>query len=125
MRFQYWAAAACALFLSGCFEQETLPDALMFPPGLDIQYQGNPAKLYGTSQCAQGQLSGSTCLIFSPEKPTATGVIISKDKVHQVELFARRDPQDPVRFVVQDAKGQRILSTTGRHDEYANISIAP
>ena len=125
MCYAYMAAAASALALAGCLNQETLPDSLMFPPGMDIEYQGRAAKLYGNAQCAQGKLTGNSCLIFAPENPRAVGVIVSKDQVHQLELFARRDPQDPVRFVVEDAKGQRILSTTGRHDEYANISLAP
>jgi hypothetical protein len=30
-----------------------------------------------------------------------------------------------VRFIVQDAQGRRLLSTTGRHDEHANIQLAP
>lgn len=125
MRGSLWAALAATLVLSGCFDQETLPDALMFPPGVDIQYQGSPAKLYGTAQCAQGQLTGNSCLIFAPEKPQATGVIIAKQQVYQVQLSARRDPHDPVRFIVEDEKGQRLISTTGRHDEHANIAIAP
>ena len=125
MRFQCLAAIASVVVMSGCDNREFLPDTLMFPPGIDIQYQGSPAKLYGTSKCAQGQLTGNSCLIFAPENPKAVGVIVSKSQVHQVELSARRDPHDPVRFVVEDDKGQRLLSTTGRHDEQANIAIAP
>ncbi|MDO4592582.1 MAG: hypothetical protein Q4B46_07255 [Comamonadaceae bacterium] len=125
MRFPILSTLAATLILAGCSEKETLPDTLMFPPGLDIQYQGQAAKLYGTAKCAQGQLTGNSCLIFPPERPEATGIIIAKQQVYQVELQARRDPQDPVRFVIEDAKGQRIFSTTGRHDEHANIQLAP
>lgn len=125
MHLAHWVAAVGILVLSGCSEREPLPDTLMFPPGMDIQYKGSSAKLYGTAKCVQGQLTGNSCLIFSPENPVATGVIIAKQKVHQVQLSARRDPHDPVRFLVEDEKGQRIFSTTGLHDEHANIAIAP
>lgn len=125
MQLLPWAAIAGTLFLAACSKPEMLPDTLMFPPGTDIEYQGQPAKLYGTSQCAQGQLTGNSCLIFPPEKPQATGVIIAQQQVYQVKLSARRDPTDPVQFLVEDEKGQRILSTTGRHDHRANIGIAP
>lgn len=92
---------------------------------MDITYQGQPAKLYGTSQCAQGQLTGNSCLIFPPHQPSATGVILSGQRVYQVQLTARQDPQNPVMFIIEDEKARRILSTTGRHDEYGNIDIRP
>ena len=66
MRLPHWAALAAAFVLSGCFDEHALPETLMFPPGIDIEYLGKPAKLYGTSQCAQGQLTGNSCLIFPP-----------------------------------------------------------
>lgn len=116
---------AATFVLSGCVDEEALPDTLMFPPGVDIQYQGQPAKLYGNSQCAQGQLTGHSCLIFPPHQPAATGVLIQDQRIMQLQLKARRDPADPVRFVVEDEHGNRLLSTTGRHDEQANINIGP
>ena len=125
MRLPHWAALAAAFVLSGCFDEHALPETLMFPPGIDIEYLGKPAKLYGTSQCAQGQLTGNSCLIFPPHEPRATCVILSGQQVREVALTAIRDPQDPVRFIVQDAQGRRLLSTTGRHDEHANIQLAP
>ncbi|MGN1056142.1 MAG: hypothetical protein ACI4QS_05450 [Comamonas sp.] len=117
-------ASLAALSLTACLEQHTISETLKFPPGVDIEFKGQPAKLYGTSQCAQGQLTGSTCLIFSPHDPKAKGVIVSTNISKEVELIARRDPQDPVRYVVMDDQGHRLLSTTGQHDRYANMVIA-
>lgn len=97
----------------------------MFPPGLSVQYQGQTGKLYGTSKCAQGSLSGHTCLIFPPHAPQSQAVIIIGNKAHELELFAKVDPSNPVQFIVVDAQNRRILTTTGRHDEYGNIEIAP
>ena len=114
MRFAHLATLAAAFVLTGCFEKSPLTDTLMFPPGIDIQYQGKPAKLYGTSQCAQGQLSGKTCLVFPPNQPKAQGVIISGQHIYELELSVRQDP-----------KGTPIISSTGRHDEYGNIDIRP
>ena len=123
MRFAQLAALAASFALTGCLTESPLKDTLMFPPGIDIQYRGQPAKLYGTSQCATGQLTGHTCLIFSPQKPTADGVIISGKRIHEVALSVRQDPQNPVYFLIEDQKGRTVLSTTGRHDEYGNIDI--
>ena len=125
MRFPYLAALAATVVLTGCFDESPLDDTLMFPPGIDINYLGKPAKLYGTSQCAQGQLTGNSCLIFPPHQPSATGVILSEQRVYQVQLTARQDPKNPVLFIVEDEQARRILSTTGRHDEYGNIDIRP
>lgn len=125
MQFPSWVALATTFVVSGCLDNASLPDTLMFPPGVDITYQGQPAKLYGTSQCAQGQLTGNSCLIFPPHQPSATGVILSGQRVYQVQLTARQDPQNPVMFIIEDEKARRILSTTGRHDEYGNIDIRP
>lgn len=125
MRFAPLTAIAATFVLAGCFEEASLPGTLMFPPGLDITYQGKPAKLYGTSQCAQGQLTGNSCLIFPPHQPSATGVILTEQRVYQVQLTARQDPKNPVLFIVEDEQARRILSTTGRHDEYGNIDIRP
>lgn len=119
------AALAAAFALAGCWDESSLPDTLMFPPGLDIQYQGHSAKLYGTAQCAQGQLTGNSCLIFPPHAPRATGIIITAQQVHEVPLTARLHPHDPTRYQVLDPKGQPLLQTTGRHDEQANIDISP
>jgi len=118
-------ALAATFALTGCFEKSPLNETLMFPPGLDIEYQGKPAKLYGTSQCSQGQLSGHTCLIFPPEQPEASGVIISGTQMHEVHLKVRKDPQNPVYYIVEDQKGAHVVSTTGRHDAYGNIDIRP
>ena len=125
MRFAHLATLAAAFVLTGCFEKSPLTDTLMFPPGIDIQYQGKPAKLYGTSKCAQGQLSGKTCLVFPPNQPKAQGVIISGQHIYELELSVRQDPKNPVYFIVQDPKGTPIISSTGRHDEYGNIDIRP
>lgn len=125
MRLPYWAAVATALVLTGCFEESPLEDTLMFAPGLDIEYLGQPAKLYGTSQCAQGQLMGHTCLIFPPHKPQAQGVIISGKRLYEVDLKVRKDPANPVYYRIEDQRGRLVLSTTGRHDEEGNIDIRP
>jgi hypothetical protein len=119
------ASMAAAWTLTGCLNETPLADTLKFPPGVDIEFKGKPAKLYGTSQCAQSGLTGNSCLIFSPHDPQATGIIISAKQAHEVQLVARRDPEDPVRYVVLDTQGERLLSTTGRHDEYANLDITP
>lgn len=125
MRLPYLAAFACAFALSACSEKSSLTDALMFPPGIDIQYQGQPAKLYGDAQCAQGQLSGHTCLIFAPHTPYANGSIISGPHIYQVKLKAFRDPHDPSLYRVEDEHGTHILSTTGRHSEHGILDVRP
>lgn len=109
--------------LSGCWDDDRLPDTLLFPPGTEVVYQGQSAKIYGNSQCAQYGLTGHTCLIFSPQSSEAAATIIRDGKAMVLELKAQRDPQDPTRFVVVDTQGQRILSTSGRHDERANLRI--
>lgn len=125
MRFPYLAALAATVVLTGCFDESPLDDTLMFPPGIDINYLGKPAKLYGTSQCAQGQLSGHTCLIFPPHQPEANGVIISGKRMYEVQLKVRKDPQNPVYYLIEDQHGDQVLASTGRHDEYGNIDIRP
>ena len=126
MRFPRWAIGMlAALGLSGCLEESPLQDTLMFPPGIDIEYQGQPAKLYGTSQCAQGQLSGHTCLIFPPDKPKASGLIISGKRAYEVQLSVRQDPHNPVYYLVEDQHGELVIASTGQHDEYGNIDIRP
>lgn len=119
------ALLAATWVLTACSESPTLPDTLMFPPGLSVQYLGQPGKLYGTSQCAQGSLTGHTCLIFPPHDPQSQAVIVSGSQMHALQLFAKVDPANPVQFIVVDAQDRRILTTTGRHDEYGNIEIAP
>lgn len=125
MRLSLLAALATALVLMGCEEESPFNETLMFPPGLDIQYLNQPAKLYGTAQCAQGQLTGKSCLIFPPHHAKASGVIVSGQRVYPVELRVRQDPHDPVYFRIEDTKGNHVVSTTGRHDEYGNIDIRP
>lgn len=125
MRLPTLAGLAAALVLTGCFEESPLEDTLMFPPGVDIHYHGQPAKLYGNSQCAQGTLSGNTCLIFPPHRPHADGVIINGKHVLEVQLQVRKDPANPVYYIIEDQFGAHVLSTTGRHDEYGNIDIRP
>lgn len=126
MRFPTLAAIATALVLTGCWDDESLlQDTLMFPPGLDIQYLSQRAKLYGTSKCVQGTLSGHSCLIFPPRQETASGIIISGTTVHQVTLQVTQDPENPVYFLIKDSQGNHVLSTTGRHDEYGNIDVRP
>ena len=119
------AGLAAALVLTGCVEEPILQDTLMFPPGVDIQYHGQPAKLYGTAQCAQGTLTGHTCLIFAPHHSEANGVIISGKHALEVQLTVRKDPANPVYYILEDQFGAPVLSTTGRHDEYGNIDIRP
>ena len=111
--------------LGGClFEDAMLPDTLHFPPGTPITYGGKPAKLYGTEACAQGELAGNSCLIFPPNRPTSTAVIISGQRVQEVQVTAKRDPKNPSHFIVVDDQGRRLLRTTGNHDDMANIDIA-
>lgn len=125
MRFLKVALLMAAVTLTACSDTPSLPDTLMFPPGLQVEYLGQPGKLYGTSQCAQGHLTGNTCLVFPPHDPQSKAVIISGSRVHELQLFARVDPHNPVQFIVVDEQDRRILSTNGRHDEYGNIEIAP
>ena len=99
--------------------------SLYFAPGLSIQYHGEPAKLYGTAQCAQGQLTGNSCLIFPPHKPSVTGIIIRANDVQEMQLTAQRDPDNPVQFLITDPHGTRVLTTTGRHDEFGNMELMP
>lgn len=125
MRFLKMAACLAPLALVGCFDDDMLPDTLYFPPGLSIQYHGEPAKLYGTAQCAQGQLTGHSCLIFPPHKPSVTGIIIRANDVQEMQLTAQRDPDNPVQFLITDPHGTRVLTTTGRHDEFGNMELMP
>lgn len=126
MRLPLWAALATVLVLTGCLEEESpLQDTLMFPPGLDIAYLQQPAKLYGTTQCAQGQLTGNSCLIFPPHASKAGAVIISGQRIYQVQLQVRQDPNEPIYYRLEDENGNHVLSTTGRHDAYGNIDIRP
>ena len=124
MRFVYLAAVA-ALVLSACSKEVHLPDTLKFSPGTPITYRGQAAKLYGRAQCAEGQLTGHSCLIFHPHAPQAKGMVVTNNKVYELDLQARQDPQDPHLFIVEDTQGRHLFRTTGRHDEYANIDIRP
>lgn len=117
--------AAAALTLGACSEPTPLGDTLMFPPGINVQYLGKPGKLYGISQCAQGSLTGHTCLIFPPHDPQSQAVIINGSTVHELQLFAKVDPHNPVQYLVVDAQNRTVLTTTGRHDEQGNIDLAP
>lgn len=125
MRFPPLAVLATAIFLTGCIEESPLDDTLMSPPGMDIQYLGKSAKLYGSAKCVQGQLSGYTCLIFPPDQPKAQATIISGQRAYEVQLSVRKDPQNPVYYIIEDQKGQHVVTSTGRHDEYGNIDIRP
>lgn len=115
-------AAAC--ILSGCQPDEMLPETLYFAPGTPVQYKGKSGKLYGTEQCSQGELAGHSCLIFPPHRPTATAVIIVGQRVQQISVTAKRDPKNPMRFIVVDDQGRRLLSTSGNNEDKANIQIA-
>lgn len=125
MQFPQMVALSATLALTACFEKPVLNETLVFPPGLSIEYNGKPAQLYGTSQCAQGQLSGHSCLIFPPAQPEANGVIISGKQMYEVHLKVRKDPQNPVNYIVEDQNGAYVVSSTGRHDAYGNIDIRP
>ena len=124
MRFLYLAASA-ALVLAACSKEVHLPDTLKFSPGTPITYRGQPAKLYGRAQCAEGQLTGHSCLIFHPHAPHAKATVVTSTKFYELELQARQDPQDPTLFIVEEAQGRHLFRTTGRHDAYANIDIRP
>lgn len=113
------------LMLAGCQQEDVpLPDTLHFPPGTPITFNGAPAKLYGTEQCAQGALAGRSCLVIPPHKPSAQAVVVSGESVQQIEVHARRDPQNPVLFVVEDAKGRALIRTSGHHQELGDMQIA-
>ena len=115
---------AAAVLVSACLDRDpTLPDTLFFAPGTPITYQGRPAKLYGTEACTQGQLAGHSCLIFPPHRTTTQAVIIAGQQVKEVSVTAKRDPDNPVQFVVVDAQGQRLLTTSGHNEEIANIEV--
>ena len=119
-----WLMAAAAL--TGCWNEDPhLPDTLYFPPGTTVQYLGHVAKLYGHAQCAQGQLTGHTCLIFPPHSPRADALIVGADQAWEVQLTARQDPANPLEFVITDKAGREVLRTNGRHDEVGNIDIRP
>lgn len=119
------ALAATVVGITACSEGPRLPDTLQFPPGTPIEYRGQPAKLYGHSLCAQGQLTGQSCLIFPPEAPRATGVILLDGELHEVQLQARPDPRDPTQYLIEDLQGRRLFATRGHHDYAANIDIRP
>lgn len=116
---------AATFTLGGClFEEAMLPDTLYFAPGTSITYQGKPAKVYGSDACAQGQLAGHSCLIFPPNRPTSTAVIVMDKGVKEVSVTAKRNPENPAHFIVVDDQGRRLLDTSGNHEERANIRIA-
>ena len=117
-------ALAAAVVLSACLDGDPiLPDTLHFAPGTPITYQGKPAKLYGTEACSQGQLAGHSCLIFPPHRPTTKAVIIAGQRVQEVSVTAKRDPENPAQYVVVDSQGRRLLTTTGHSEDMANIDI--
>lgn len=117
---------AAALALSGCYpdtQQTMLPDTLYFSPGTTIEYLGKTAKLYGTEQCVHGVLTGNSCLIFPPHRPTGKAIVITGERVQELEVTAKRDPANPTRFLVVDSQGRKLLSTSGHHEEMANIDL--
>ena len=125
MRLPHLAVLVATFALAACTEKSPLEDTLLFRPGVEIEYKGQPAKLYGTSQCGHVQITGNTCLIFPPHSPTAAGVIISGQKVYDVQLTVRKDPKNPIYYIVEDQNGEFVVSSTGRHDEFGNIDIRP
>jgi len=42
-----------------------------------------------------------------------------------VELTVRKDPKNPIYYIVEDQNGEFVISSTGRHDEFGNIDIRP
>jgi hypothetical protein len=81
--------------LGGClFDEAMLPETLHFLRN-PHHHGGKPAKLYGTEACAQGELAGHSCLIFPPNRPTSKAVIISGQRVKEIQVTAR-DPQNPI-----------------------------
>lgn len=119
----YSLALSGVTALSACSDTDYLPDTLYFPPGLDVEYHGVKAKLYGTSQCAQGGLTGHSCLIFPPHAPKAVATLVTPDGVESIDVIARVSLDNPVVYEIWDSRGYKLLETTGRHDDQANISL--
>lgn len=113
------AVASAALALTACsFESETSPltDTLLFAPGTDVTFKGQPAKLYGTSTCHVGGLIGSSCFLLAPTRPSAAATIVMADQARSVVLRAKRDPRNPAHYVIEDAQGHRLTSTSGEEN---------
>ena len=115
---------SAAALLGGCLQQDPpLPDTLYFAPGTPIQYQGQSAKLYGNEACAQGQLAGHSCLIFPPNRPTGTAVIVMGQQVQELAVTAKRDPDNPMLFVIEDESGHRLVTTNAYEQGQGNFDI--
>ena len=118
--------AVTALLSQGCVEDKPkamLDDTLHFEPGLRVTYKGKAARLYGDSMCSHGRLVGIACLIFLPDKTTATGTLLSGNKAEHVTLHAKRDPANPTHYLVVDDDGEVLIRTNGRNDDIASFRI--
>lgn len=117
------ALAAPLPLMSACSDVQYLPDTLFFQPGLDVEYRGVKAKLYGSSQCAQDGLTGHSCLIFPPHLPNSVASLVTPHGVESIDVIARVNPENPVVYEILDSRCHLLLEPTGRHDENANISL--
>lgn len=117
------ALAAPLPLMSACSDAQYLPDTLFFTPGLEVEYRGVKAKLYGSSQCAQDGLAGRSCLISSPHSPNSVASLVTPHGVESIDVIARVNPENPVVYEILDSRCHLLLETTGRHDENENISL--
>lgn len=117
------ALAAPLPLMSACSDAQYLPDTLFFTPGLEMEYRGVKAKLYGSSQCAQDGLAGRSCLISPPHSPNSVASLVTPHGVESIDVIARVNPENPVVYEILDSRRHLLLETTGRHDENENISL--
>lgn len=115
--------AAPLPLMSACSDAQYLPNTLFFTPGLEVEYRGVKAKLYGSSQCAQDGLAGRSCLIFPPHSPNSVASLVTPHGVESIDVIARVNPENPVVYEILDSRCHLLLETTGRHDENENISL--
>lgn len=117
------ALAAPLPLMSACSDAQYLPDTLFFTPGLEVEYRGVKAKLYGSSQCAQDGLADRSCLISPPHSPNSVASLVTPHGVESIDVIARVNPENPVVYEILDSRCHLLLETTGRHDENENISL--
>lgn len=117
------ALAAPLPLMSACSDAQYLPDTLFFTPGLEMEYRGVKAKLYGSSQRAQDGLAGRSCLISPPHSPNSVASLVTPHGVESIDVIARVNPENPVVYEILDSRRHLLLETTGRHDENENISL--
>lgn len=113
------AVASAALALTACAwdtEPNPLTDTLLFAPGTDVTYRGQPAKLYGSSTCHVGGLLGASCFLLTPTRASDTASLVTPKRAYDVVLRVKRDPRNPSHYVLEDPQGQRITSTSGEEN---------